>query len=259
MKKFIAILIILVVSLPFIVAHFIKLPQEEKNKSTEIVKDKKEEDLKDFLNSPNYKPKNNDFTIIDEAPPVPPDPFEDLEQETVYSKELVERVRNRRVSPFDKEPMPIIDYKPKKNGEELYEVIGYGEDINVYLPERVGDYMPIKLNFEPNAENFKNIKSFSILSPKGDVVEFNKLVKLKKENDSATIIFQYNDDSRKNIHMSYLERPNNNGGLSFIVEHSKFGSFTGTINGMTKKGYVYSMLPYSPDMNYMIHDGIGNK
>lgn len=259
MKKFIAILIVLVISLPFIVAHFLKLPQEEKNKDKEVVQNKKE-DLKDSLNTPNYKPKNDDFTVIDEAPPIPPDPFEDFNQtEVEASEELVNRIKNMRQNPFNKEQMPVLNYKPAENGEQLYEVISYGEEIDVYLPERVGNYKPIKLNFEPNAKNFKTIKSFSILSPKGDVVEFNTLVKFKEESDSVTMIFEHDNNSRKSIYMSYLERADNDGGLSFIVEHSKFGNFKGTINGITKKGYVYSMPPYSPDMNYMIHDGIGNK
>ena len=44
--------------------------------------------------------------------------------------------------------------------------------------------------------------------------------------------------------------------MTFFVEHNKYGTFKSVIDLNSKKGYVYGMPPYSPDMEYMKNDGL---
>jgi len=253
MKKFITILIVLIVLIPFVVSHFLKLPQEEKNKDTEVVQNK-EEDLKDSLNTPNYKPKNNDFTVIDKAPQVPPDPFEDFEQETVYSEELAERVRNRRPSPFDKKPEPIqvLDYKPAKNGEYLYERLNYGEEIDVQLPPKVGEKAPIKLNFEPNPANMDSIESFKITSLDGHVLEFDTFdsKNVESEKKGLYVFKDLKSKGHNSVMIIYDASSVNEKVMGITVEHFKTGVFRAKINIRTKKGYIYKYKPVPSGTKY---------
>ena len=253
MKKIIAIIIVLVVSLPFVVAHFLKLPQEEKGKDTKVVQNK-EEDLKNSLNTPNYKPKNNDFTVIDKAPSIPPDPFEDFEQETVYSEELAERVRNRRPSPFDKkpEPIPVLDYKPAKNGEYLYEKLNYGEEIDVQLPPKVGEKAPIKLKFEPNPANMDSIESFKITSLDGHVLEFDTFDRktIDSEKEGLYVFKDLKNKSNNEIYIVYRAVENDSPSVSISVDHIKTGSFHAIVNARTKKGYIYKYKPVPSGTKY---------
>ena len=254
MKKFIAILIVLIVSLPFVVFHFLKLPQEEKNKDKEVVQNK-EEDLKDSLNTPNYKPKNDDFTVIDEAPPVPPDPFENVRMNKDISPEEVARLNKiaNEPSPFDKEPepIPILDYKPAKNGELLYETISYREKIDINLGNQIGEKRPIKLRFEPNPENLDSIESFKIIALNGQEIEFDNMT--TRDNDSTSSVYIFKDTKNKgNNQIALVYRPDkyNSPSMLFRVNHPKSGYFEGRVNVRTKKGYIYKYKPDSPGTVY---------
>lgn len=258
MKKFISILIILIVSLPFVVSHFLKLPQEEKNKDTEVVQNK-EEDLKDSLNTPDYKPKNDDFTVIDEAPPIPPDPFENVRMNGGMAQEDIDRLEKfaNEPSPFDKEPepIPVLDYKPSKNDELLYETISYRDDIEgVSLPRGVGEYKPIKLNFEPNGENLKNIESFKILSLDGEELVFDKFDTSHKFSENSNIYRFEDTKSRGHNRISIVYTDgldiNDNPSIGIFVDHINGGSFKGTVNIRTKKGYIFNYKPDPPGTVY---------
>ncbi len=254
MKKFIAILVVVFISLPFIFAHFLKLPQEEKNKESEVFEEKKE-DLKNVLNTPDYKPKNNDFTVVDEAPPVPPDPFEGFEQTKVEaSEELVNRIKNMRPSPFDKkpEPIPVLDYKPAKNGEYLYEKLNYGEEIDVQLPPKVGEKAPIKLNFEPNPANMDSIESFKITSLDGHVLEFDTFdrKRVESEKEGLYVFTDLKNKGHNSIKIIYDTVPGGVNYISFSVDHIKTGSFRAVINVISKKGYIYKYKPVPSGTKY---------
>ena len=254
MKKFIAILIIVVISLPFIVAHFLKLPQEEKSKDIEVVEEKKE-DLKDNLNTPNYKPKNNDFTVIDEAPPVPPDPFENVRMNEGISEAGLEYIKNKKPSVFlnrkEPEPIPILGYKPAKNGELLYETISYREEIDIELGNQIGEKRPIKLKFEPNPENLDSIESFKIIALNGQEIEFNNMT--TRDNNSTSSVYIFKDTKNKgNNQIAMVYRPDkyNSPSMLFRVSHPKSGYFEGRVNVRTKKGYIYKYKPDPPGTVY---------
>lgn len=255
MKKFITILIIVVISLSFIVAHFLKLPQEEKSKGTEVVQNK-EKDLKDSLNTPNYKPKNNDFTVIDEAPQVPPDPFENFRMNKGLSAEGLEYARNKKPNPFlnkeEPEPIPVLDYKPAKNGEYLYERLNYGEEIDVRLPPKVGEKAPIKLNFEPNPANMDSIESFKITSLDGHVLEFDTFdsKNVESEKKGLYVFKDLKSKGHNSVMIIYDASSVNEKVMGITVEHFKTGVFRAKINIRTKKGYIYKYKPVPSGTKY---------
>ena len=168
----------------------------------------------------------------------------------------LEYARNKKPNPFlnkkEPEPIPVLDYKPAKNGEYLYERLNHGEEINVQLPPKVGRKAPIKLKFEPNPENMDSIESFKIISLDGEILTFDTFDRKTVESEKAGLyVFKdLNNKGHNSAKIIYDTVPGEVNYISLSINHIKTGSFRASIDVKTKKGYIYKYKPVPSRTKY---------
>lgn len=256
MKKFITILIIVVISLPFIIAHFLKSPSEEKKEVVIVENINKDSSGDDDSWKNGVIPNSNKKYNLVESEPRKPDPFENVRMNNDFTAEEIKRLKNLSLepSPFDKEPepIPVLDYKPEKNGEYLYERLNYGEEIDVQLPPKVGEKAPIKLKFEPNPANMDSIESFKITSLDGHVLEFDTFdsKSVESEKKGLYVFKDLKSKGHNSVMIIYDASSVNKKVMGITVDHFKTGVFRAKINIRTKKGYIYKYKPVPSGTKY---------